>query len=781
MASKYEIKITRRSGGATIVYEDGSNATRVNDYDWQWVENKPRTVKVTLANNTKVPALNILSPSCALWSSGTGALDLGDLVDLSIYPRSSGTKTNVFHGIITELEQGLDGKLLITAKDFLEKYETMKAARTIFSGYHDYGAKDTGTYLSYRTITGLSESDIVTPLEHVGFANADSRAEWTDGTTNDRYSYGIQGVASCPKIAQPYIATQDALLGVTLISLYNNLSGTGSVLKVSLQADNGAGQPDGNDIASTTISKGYTRSWVTEDANLTTGSVPVVLTVGRLYWIVLEETNLESGYYLLVENRDDAGGYPVQHFLRYVSGSWVQVSDHMLNLKVHTLNYQTLEEDSYYFDDANNRVVITGSLSGYTATQSFVAPKRGRVSYYYGSRTLEDLFRAIIRHEGSMADNVSGNCDRTYGVYQTRGKFLGECMRELADVVETSGAWVGYQHTVAHYSSGGLERINVGRRAKPSDASAFTFSTAAGAADGGMRITGATLKKTIRMKHSTVYVIGKGPTGLPVVGVASDRARSDSLYRKTGLVLMEEITDENVTNIRDADAAAWAELGPPGESDVYEGSVTVAGVYPDVMGINTGDLTNYGSGKIVTLTIPEIGMNAVKVKVKGVRVHVSETEIQVSNEDILSRNRIITTRQKADRTEGFQAPTELTTDIVVVGYIDAMVNADPAYMVLADDDGMDLPIPRLAPVRCVRTSGPSGYNTYIYHATFEPGNGVTSSGNPIGEIHLVDGSGNLIANSSLRLYDYSAEPYLSREIYKWRMMRATVKLITKSS
>ncbi len=690
---------------------------RILDWEWEWNENYPRKLTITL-DNYEAGTRNLLSSSCNVWTSGVGALAIGDKLRFYLVPTSTLVNTEVIYGKIVELEQGDDGDLKITANCYLVNLENLRMDKIVYKNYRDDMKTTHGTVGAYYAVTGLTDADILTPFVHCAFAVDDEETIIGD-------DYGSAQTAQSLKfydLAFAFVAEQNALIGLKVRAAL----AAGQTIAVSLQEDDGTGQPSGASIASANFSSPPLGPNDFEVSFLSS-SKPLDLIPGMKYWLVFHmSVNTGSSDAYLI--RDDTPPYtPSSSYSHYLlgSGPWTAVSDITITASVYTTEYTDIEPEDYEFDDANNRAVLKRFPSrGFVMPQTFAIPDRGRVSYYYGTKELHEIAEILIGLDPQLTASTTGYPERPFKVFQTKGKTTADCLRELCDVFEISGGWNGYQHTLLHHYASGIHYIRIRKRKKTSDASSFTFSHGDDAVmDDEVRIIRCQLRKSIRLRPASVVVVGKSPSGLPIVAARDDRALSTSFRTKTGIPLVETVTDDNIHTLEDADKAAWAYLDSVAR-DVWEGSITVAGTFPDCMDLDYTGLT-HGSGQIVTVNFSPLGLSAVKMKVTGVKCRPNETEIFLNNRDILLENRFAIAAHKADRLEVFAAPTDPSSTLFFSCFKDAAVTTATLYMQLCKSNGTAIDGSKR--VKCTKLSN-SRYNMNTYHAEFEADNGHTLDG-----------------------------------------------------
>jgi hypothetical protein len=388
------------------------------------------------------------------------------------------------------------------------------------------------------------------------------------------------------------------------------------------------------------------------------------------------------------------------------------------------------------------------------------------VSFYYETVTTNDIFTKLVGFDSDVTTNVDANSQTPYSLYQTRGKSVLECLQELGDTFNTAGGYIGWQHIVAANRA----QIRVGFR--PSSAS-FTFAHGFDSTtDDELRIKSVNLKLTTNQRPASVIVIGTAANGSPIIVQRDDRALASSFRTQSRMALTTTLTDESINTLFDADRKAWQILDSVSRG-TWEGTVTVAGVYPNLFDLNAANPT-YGAGGHIHLKYSPLGITDALYPdgfhVKGIVLRENTTEIQVSNTDLLLFNALTDARGRAERSESFLAPDDPFTTAFVSGYY-ANVRNYTLYAQLCTAD--NTPIPSHSRVLCTKTSN-ARYNDYTYHAEFDTDNGHTVDGTPVERIELYDDplAGTERANYVLPV---------SERFPKWRTTRVIAEVHCKAS
>jgi len=772
------------SGGHTFTISDTANQ-RMRSRTLDWTENYPRKLTLTLDNRTTVPAENFLSSSYAGWDVGTGALDIGIAIMYSVYPTATNTRTEVFWGMITELSQSSDGILTITAKDLLEKYEYLQPNGIVFKNYRDGEIKDTTEGVGARTIDGCTETGIVWPAVRVGVATTDMRTTLSGVGTNKEYLMISTIVPDAPDTleywypAQAFVACGDGLIGVKYEYQTQNISVVGHI-QCRLQADV-EGYPSGVDIAVSEyqIALG-TEAATPRQVDFTDelASKSVAIEKGQKYWIVfscddtIRCTEDAGGFVAIIYHTGVAAlPYTDHYWWKLHDGAWTEsAADRNLTLILDFADYTEIISDDYYV--SGTTIVTNTNGIPITPIDTYYHLHRGKVSYYYGTVTTGEIFTKLTGYDTEMTASIDADCNTTFSLYQTRGKSVGECFRELCDTFETTGARSGYQHVITAYNDDVNDIVQVGFKTNPDGR---TFSHGADSTtDDELRIVSINLKRTTTQRPASVIVIGKAASGAPIIVQRDDGSLGTSSFRtKSRMQLMTTLTDESINTLVDADRKAWQILDSFAR-DTWEGTVIVAGVFPDLFDLSVAS-ESYGAGGHIHLKYSPLGINNVEFHVRGFVLHENTTEIQISNDDLLLLNALTEARGRAERSESFLAPDDPFTTAFVSGYTPTITADASLYMVLRNGGGgTEAPIAECHRILATKMAN-TRWNTNVYHAEFETDNG-----------HTIDGT-DLVTN--LIMYDAPTGGAVhagislstSLQFPKWRTTRVIAEIRCKAS
>lgn len=761
---KFEVTITHGAGTITWDQTNSEVLSRV----WEWAENKPRTVKLRLLNDIKDPARNLLSSSCSRWSSGTGAMDVGDTVELSLYPTGTGAKTAVFHGTISEISP--KGRVIeVTCLDRLAAYQGIGKSihKTFFGNYLDHVAKPHAIVGDRYGITGVNYANLVMPLVRVEFLCDDQQSGYI-GDQRMGISWNVDNAIS--KWAQPFYATQDALLGVQVF--ISSDGGTSNTLTVAIQRDNGNNEPDGIDMASAIWSNADVYNFVPINLLLMSGE-PLALSPGRKYWVVFTPSGYVGGNSMMKIDDD------ITPALRYYSaGGWqdeiISGEKLAIRMKFDTANYAEVRSSEYRYEADNGRIILNKLPSStFSQTQIYANPIRGRITGYYGYSgvTTWDVMYGIIRM-GPCSPSVSSSIVRRIDLYRTKGRYFSDCLEELAEVREDSGLWTGSQYAIAHSYRSGTDYIHVSRRKRAEvDASVRTFSYGSDVGedrDEERRIRSFEPMRTIKGRACRVVVNGTDQDGDPILVVVSDESESGGGYSAKSKIMLEiSITDDTLKTPQDCAVAGWAKLDSISR-DQWEGELVLSGVFPELMDLNYTSPT-FGSGQIITLNDSRYGIVNQKFKVKSVKVDNNTTTVSISNFSPLINNAFEDTSATTLKNEAFLAPTDGQQQMYLRVVYDGVINSSYGLMRLRRQGYGDISNGgAMSPVTVL----PGGHNQRILHAVFHSWVGYAGNASPsemVGFIWVMDAAGNHV--------EIPVPDYL--QFFKRKDMVATVEVVSR--
>lgn len=781
MEGDYEIILQHGAGSLTIT---PASALVVGDPSLERHENRPQGVKFTLLL-PNIASRNLLSSTCSLWSSGTGALEIGDRVSLSLYLTSTRAKTAVFTGLVHELKAVGDNLVSVEAREDWAQYETLQRDAIIFADHKDLVYKSTGTDANGQTtIMGLSEANIALPLAVIDLMSGENVEELAQGGEN------LTGTTPAPEdryLAQRFVANRGALIAVRWRASFASYPNDTNFYVGIWSDDNG--KPGTYYRRTVTLpSVSIPRDATVRDywTDFRVDGVPFILEESKHYWVVFyglgantqlrrqqihKSPNLPPGAGLTPVKRSADGSAWINYDDAASPGTW---GNSGLSLSLYVASYERQADIAQALSGSTLTLLGDKKVEGVplnitSVPPASIVPTRARVSYYHGTRTVREMLQDLIGR-GACPHNVSADLANTIKLYRTKGKSLAECIREVCDLRMSSGNYSGSQLAVAQLPY--ATELWVRRRKHVGDASSFTFSYGTDTSTDNERriIAGSVqLKRTTKMKPTKVRVIGKA-ADLPLVTIVHDRATA-GLSSRLGYDVEKTLQDDSLRTLDDCRAYGRAYLDAARASfGTWEGQLSISGVYPDLFDLAVVSPT-FGSGQIITLNYSPLGISALKCKVKAIRVQGVKTEVTLSSEDLLINNPFSDVAWRTARSESFVSPADAESNVVMEGHYNAVLPAalntlgsGQLYMELQNSNG----VTQGSAVACTVTND-SGYNLKMIHAEFEASNGSTAPSYPITQVRLRDAAG---ANS----IQIPVEP-----CYKWKTTRAIVELTARLS
>lgn len=789
---EYNVILYRRGTAGTITYR-GNASSRVVDYSLKFVENYPKVLTLILSNGDTTSTVNLLNASCAQWSdSVTGALSLGDRVRFGLYQSDGNTVDVLFKGNILKIENMASGQIKVVAYDFLKRLDYIKKNYSHYATIRDRYAFEVTKSNGLKYLTGVTDADISYPLIEVEFASDDTRLSLAGGAGGPSPPFSGYNIATSADyfVAQSFIAEGDAFLGIRFSFSHDaDYYNTGDTLvDIDLCADDN-GVP-GAVIATETWTYSWpvgpdAASWTEEDVSFVNSNFAIPIQTGQKYWIKFRRGMAPQGAtpecYIAQDTKDSDYDNGALYYTDS-TGSGYDATD-FLAIDIDCGIYSPIDSDEFAFDDTSDRIYILSDLETNTVDSYYGSYYRGRATYYYGTITLEDIVKRLIRINNSyMLGNVSANLDRTFKYYNPRGKTMGEAMRELMDLYETSGSWKDYQHVMAHYTDGSsIENCKVGKRLKSTDTPAYILSYAADTANADEHIIMGlpNLLKSNAFRHAAVELIGTDQEGRPIPVYRHDRALATSLFNQTdGMVETMFEQDNGYINVTDLEAAAYQALGSV-IRDQWEGDIRLSGQHLLWDWDTTSD--TYGSGKIVTLNWSPLGISDVDLKVKEVELGPNTTSIRVTNADDIRSLLYRYTRGGIERLDSTASPEGYPMHTYGTTHVNNTISESVAgtiYMELKDASNVLLT--GLVRVKCTVTSDTTT-NLKVIRGVFETYNGYSTA--PVRYVNLYNAisGGAVITNGNIDLYRTVSSIEVDERVDKFKGTRLTFEVTCKAS
>lgn len=685
MGYSWKAEIIRTDGTTSITFADGDSVTRtahigLSEEPQAVLElNTPTRAVLRVNNRWRVPAYNLMSSSCALWSSGSaGAIAQGMYVRVT----QGGTVTHI--GRIKKIEEGDGGVLVITSYDDLMqlgelrdqaiffKYARDKAGDSLFAN----GPDVTVSFNSSKQIAAtLPDSDAITPFMRLALAEPqDYYTGLVDGETSASIGSLGYGYLMCFqtrhreffRIRFKYRST--ASYTVTVIIMSTSWNGYHYVPSSELSTYSFT-LPDTGD------------EWVTYKSP----PLPYVLTPGTVYGVGLRCASDASAAYLGFADEYTGGTMEelVECYTRDSGGTWTLIT---APYEPWQLNPQFLVEreieSSDYLVNGTALTVDYGTTSIVSSDLTRYA-KFLRLTYFYGKLPAEEIMEQIIERAGFTAARAASLAQGSelVGFYNTGSYSYLECLQELADIYEpTQGhQWAFMRDIVTSGLSGST--IRIGRRLQPwaDTVGGGTYSDDPASLSDTKKVLSHALRHAFEAKVGTVRVYGQAFDGSPVFVELDDKLWSSegSLVDLTGSPLMEIITDSTVTTGEQAVRTAEAVIREEHQNHL-EGPLTLQGLHPELWQFATAQ-ENFGSSALLALTSPAYGLTAFAVVARQITIGGKQTALDLDNLRRQNQSMLRRAMDKALRAESFAIDSMPATVTIPVRYASALPAGYASY------------------------------------------------------------------------------------------------------
>ena len=791
---EYQVILYRSGTAGTITYR-GSSTSKVVDYKLDWTECHPKRLDLVLNNEDVTSTVNLLNSSCAVWSNSvTGALAIGDDVQFGLYQSDGNTVDVLFKGDIVNIESVGMGQIRLTVHDKMKKLDYIKRDYVHYANVVDRDFYEVKILNGWRYLHSVTETNIAYPLMEVAYAHTDAFFSLAGGETNDtpNYTHNI-GTNATYYVAQSFVFEGDAFLGVQLSYVFNPDfidSSFYAKIKVELCYDNNntPGEAFAEALDEVYFPLGLpanpTNVEHEELSFVSVDDVPVQMQKGGRYWIKVTRNCTPDGAspYLYIYQDTKDSDYPVG-VLRYKDSSGEDYdTDDFLCIRGDYTNYEKIiSPDNLYLDTTNSRIWFDDTAMDETTVDDYYGSyHRGVASFYHGTITLEDIANRLLRQDTGMLPDVSANLDLTYKTFTPRGKTIGDALRQICDLFESSGTWSGYQHVMSHYTDGSsIERCKVCKRKKTTDTSSYTYSYADDSSTDSEKviIDSPSLRITNLFRPAVVQVVGKAGDGTPLVAIRHDRAEgTGSFYTRLGGMCETYYEyDETLSNLADVNARAFGLLRGFARN-TWEGSMSLSGHHILFDVDNTSD--TFGSGQIITLNWSPLGISDTKFKVKRWVLSPVQTMVELSNVD--TNLQYWLTRGAKEKLELFQSPVGYADTVVGSSHVDAVIAGTTLYMELCDSSGD--PIDHSRRVLCTVMTDPSStYNLKIIHGEFGLADGYSSV--PIEYVKIYDSmtASSVVTNGSIDLYRTVSDIVIDERVDKFKRNRLVFEVTCKAA
>lgn len=675
MGYSWKAEIIRTDGTTSITFADGDSVTRtahigLSEEPQAVLElNTPTRAVLRVNNRWRVPAYNLMSSSCALWSSGSaGAIAQGMYVRVT----QGGTVTHI--GRIKKIEEGDGGVLVITSYDDLMQLGELRDQTIFFDNAVDRigdtvlanGPNITNAFNSANLIEAtLPHVDIISPLMYLGIVEPGAMVDESyipgsddmdtgdlEPTTDDNYCgvsiYRRALVSDFLKIrfryCNPGASTVTATVGVWSATAGGAPSSLlGSVTVSCPVTGSGVFVTVDSECFPVKLTKGtsycFTVTWPTDDALL----VPVEWDTAVTFYYWKGDAWAFSGYYA--------------PYVEPIGG---------IERELSSADYLLTEGSS------TTTITVDYGETSITALDMSSYGKFLRVSYFYGKLPAEEIMEQIIERAGFTAARAASLAQGSelVGFYNTGSYSYLECLQELADIYEpTQGhQWAFMRDIVTSGLSGST--IRIGRRLQPwaDTVGGGTYSDDPASLSDTKKVLSHALRHAFEAKVGTVRVYGQAFDGSPVFVELDDKLWSSegSLVNLTGSPLMEIVTDSTVTTDEQAVRTAEAVIREEHQNHL-EGPLTLQGLHPELWQFATAQ-ENFGSSALLALTSPAYGLSAFAVVARQIMIGGKQTALDLDNLRRQNQSMLRRAMDKALRAESFAIDSMPATVTIPVRY-----------------------------------------------------------------------------------------------------------------
>lgn len=584
----------------------------------KYVENYGVTGSLKIINDMDVASNNLLSASCSMWSSGTGAIKPG--MFLQIYKASIGSANQIGVFIITDLSVS-DDIISITFGDAIQILRATGCEyvrnHCLGGGYGWHAVK--GGYSNSQlyilkdrdvTIYGGDYGDVMW-RQNVSTASASGSDEIKTRTGGDYLEFTI------PEKGQ--FVRQ---LSFSYCKRPTGSGGTGS-LNINIKITVG-GTEVYNESQYVTWTALQERTFSLLGSNVnprTSGQVKVRLTINSQYeaWIVLKVGTAPDSSYSIYEDGTTTTG-------KCAVGTFEYCED--------TYNV-TGEEDA---DDPTHWNI--SDLNGATTFDSgYLSPNadwEDRAALQYLSPgaviPLSTIFSNIVRAAGYTPSTVSTS--RNVGMFRCNGDYYHNYLLALADMTQDNSSRQ-YAMAASRTSWGA---IALGYRYQASDTSVATLYYAGDSSPSSGAIPMMKFTPSMTMKYRPYMAVAKGTkdNGTPIFVTIRDPTVSIGSCANS--------VDGSITEVDDAALSAYSNIITNRSKD-WEGQIVLSGVYTQFM-LDSG---NYIGGVPVRIYDSRYGMSGYQARVKEVEIDITnqKTILTLNNYSEVYSNSIIDSSKMA--------------------------------------------------------------------------------------------------------------------------------------
>lgn len=594
----------------------------------KFVENYGVTGSLTIVNDIDSTSRNLLSSSCSLWSSGTGALKPGMFLHIWNGSRTDANKLGVF--IITEISPS-DDLIDVTFGDCIQ---ILRATGADYHRNHYSEGQQHTNEEAYGGWDSSSERIYVTKPSDVTIDAANGDVQWAVSEEESfTRSNGYGFIIDDGYIETEFTLNADFLIGFT-ITPQSGLDGLNCRMRIYV---------DGVLRVTQNLNTVASDQYIQFDPPLEGSTIRIRLDQAGNQYGTSGGVAYYSGANVFGALVFSGGG---------ISNSSLSIHNFWNSQEIYygTLDYSNasfvtdVTTASYAYategeqDPADRtRYYITAieGLSSITELQGDPGwVGRALITYLEpgGDLTMSTIFSRICDAAGMDATVMSSQ--RAVGIFRCGGDYYHNYLLALADMDEPSGTYAGRQHGIAA-SMTDWGDIRLGVRYRASDSSHATLYYAGDGDRTGIPMMSFVPSLTMQYRPYLAVTKGTKDDGTPIIVAVRDP--------NVAIGSASSIVDGSVTTIEDAALSSYSEIITNRSTD-WEGSVQISGIYTDFMVVGS-----YTGGVPVRIYDSRYGMSGYAAKVREVELNFTEqtTTLYLNNYSEMYANSIIDSSKMA--------------------------------------------------------------------------------------------------------------------------------------
>lgn len=604
----------------------------------KYVENYGVTGSLTIVNDIGSSTSNLLSSSCTLWSSGSGALKPGMFLHIWQGSRTNANKLGVF--IITQISPS-DDLIDVTFGDCIQ---ILRATGADYFRNHYTGAQQHSDENAYGA---WSSSDGMLYLEKPSGVTLDAANGDVQWAVNDTLEYSDSVSQLMAFGSGDGSATFTFTLNADWLFQYTLTKGAGTMLKCRIRtyvANSLVDTTSYNETSSSSTDRNRT-IYLSSPAYIRNRTIKIVIdNITNTYGADFDMVNFSGSTFSYVDlgiNDYETGS---------VSGVMLQTTFNTAHYEYATAGEEDPDDDTIYYVTGIENVSSINSSLGSPAFDG-----RARITYLVteGGMLMSEVFEAICEAAGIDATVITST--REVGIMRCGGDFFHNYLLALADMEEPSGTYAGRQHAfMASRTEWGS--IRMGYRHKASDTSAGTIYYAGDGDRSGEPMMAFTPTMTMQYRPYLAVTRGTKDDGTPIIIAMRDP--DVDVGSATSLV------DGSITEVEDAALSSYAEIVTNRSKD-WEGQVQLSGIFLDFFDDGT-----YVGGAPIRIYDSRYGMSGYQARVKEVQLDFTNqtTTLVLNNYSETYSNSIVDSTKMA-YSAGSLAVEASSSDLFTLQYV----------------------------------------------------------------------------------------------------------------